>query len=76
MFHVEQSIIRPKYMGCGANCACEAGRGEIVEAKTPEGKDITEELKHGKCENPECKEGKCESCTAEAEEGHGDHCAC
>jgi hypothetical protein len=76
MFHMEQSIFNRKFMGCGENCACSAGEGEILEAKTPDGKDITEELKHKKCENPECKEGKCESCSAEGEGGHGEHCAC
>lgn len=71
-------------MGCGANCACEAGRGEILEATSADGKDITAEVTGKKCSNENCKcdsEGKCTCEKGDSEHKHGTDgaeggCAC
>lgn len=87
MFHMEQLMNNDNPMGCGPNCACEAGRDEIVQATSPEGKDITNEVKGNGCSNPDCGCDKDGNCTCGSEKGGcqdgkcqcgngGEGCAC
>lgn len=57
-------------MGCGGNCACDAAANntnanEILEAISPDGRDITDEIVGRSCAQSECQKGACEKCQSD-----------
>jgi len=69
-------------MGCGGNCACD-NKGvtpdEILEATSPDGKDITKEVQAnmaGGCKSGDCQQGTCEKCQTEGHECAGGEDCC